>query len=419
MVFCPSRFIGFFSGRRFGKTQGFIRRFKVKALSAINFRYGYLTPTAGQNEEIFDQLLSDNDLRPFIKRTKTRPARMWLTNGSFLGMYSFQRANNTKGKHFDEIFADESQDLDGAAFWRCVRPMLSDRSGTAIVAGQLPSKSHWLYKDFYLPGQAAPGSALNPLDNGVARYRSWAIPSWQGPVFWTPEGKLELQIARAQLPDWLFKSQYGCEPLGAENAVFPPDRLQAVTRGDVPAGPQHGEKYIFGHDIGRIVDPGATVGMRVSDGLVVHAARFPRGMKHEDQARQIEQLAKRWNDALVCLDVTGGGGGGKRPADTVAGIYRDVISNSRAVFLPWQVKQEIVSCLCVQIEQEKLSIPAVFKPLLEELGAYEATYSSGLWHFSAPKGLHDDLAIALALAVWGRSKGWVSTSNEKAVAAWY
>ena len=422
VCFCDSRFIGFFGGRRLGKSECFKNRFKVKALVNSDFRYGYLTPTALQNEEVFESLLADEMLQPFIKHTKSRPCRMWLTNGSYLGMNSFQRSRNIRGKFFDEVWGDESQDLIGNDFWRVVRPMLSDRRGTAIVSGQLTSKMHWTHKDFFEPGQAPPGSPLNPLDDGKPRYRSWAIPSWRGPVFWDESGKKELEIARQQLPKWMFDVEYGCIPAAAHNCVFRPDDLEAISTATqtITTGTTFEGKFIIGHDIGRVIDSGATVVMRVSDGVVFHAARFPLGMKHADQARELASLSKRYNDALVCLDSTGGGGGGKKPADQVAGVYRDVIPNSRPVFMPWQTKGEIVSCLCLAVEQRKITIPPIHKGLLEEMAAYAAEYHSGYWHFSAPKGLHDDLVMGLALAVWGRSKGWVSTSTGPAVAAsWY
>lgn len=413
VCFSPSRFLGFFGGRRLGKSECFKNRFKVKALGNRDFRYGYLTPTSLQNEEVFEALLADEMMEPHIKHAKSRPCRMWLKNGSYLGMNSFQRSKNIRGKFFDEIWGDESQDLNGVDFWRVVRPMLSDRRGTAVVSGQLTSKMHWTYKDFFEPGQAAAGSALNPFDNGIPRYQSWAIPSSRGPVFWDEAGKKELEIARQQLPKWIFDTEYNCIPTAALNCVFRPDDLEAIqSGGTITAGPHYDGKFIIGHDIGRVIDSGATVVMRHTDGVVFHAARFPLGMKHADQARELETLSRRFNNALVCIDTTGGGGGGKTPADQVAGVYRSVIPHSRSVYMPWQTKGEIISSLCIAVEQRKIAIPKVHRDLLEEMSAYEATYSNGYWQYSAPKGAHDDLVIALALAQWGRFKKWNSWDEE-------
>lgn len=426
VLFCPSRFIGFFMGRRGGKSETFARRFKVKVLSNANFRYGYITPTALQNEEAFERLIGDEDLQPYIKRTKTRPCRMWLTNGGFLGMYSFQRSQNLKGRFFNEVWGDESQDLVGSEWWRVVRPMLSDRRGTMILSGQLPSKVHWTHRDFYEPGQAAPGSKLNPLDNGpdgtpTPRYASWAIPSWENTViFGTEDGKAELEIARTQMPDWMFRADYGCEPLGAQNAVFAPDRLAAVIGAEIPTEPNGA--FIIGHDIGRIRDCGATVvarfdGDRFEQGTVVYAKRFPLGMAHAEQATALKTLSDRFNKALVCVDATGGGQGGKHDDDAVK-IYHDVIKNCRSVFMTPATKPEIVTCLSVGIEQKTLGIPNEFRELIEELEAYEATYHNGYWRFSAPKGCKDDLIMGLALCTWARKKGWISRRTPGAVASW-
>lgn len=365
---------------------------------------GYLTPTAQQNEEQFESLVDYPGLQPHILKTKSRPCRMWMKNGSYLGMNSFQRSRNIRGKFFDCVWGDESQDLIGMDFWRVVRPMLSDRRGKAVVSGQLPSKAHWTYKDFYEPGQAEPGGKLNPLDNGIPRYRSWAIPSWEGPVFWDEAGKLELEIARQQMPEWMFDSEYGCKPTAALNAVFPPDRLDAITIDPSQIPENKSARFIIGHDIGRVVNPGTYVVMR-DDGYVVKSHSFPLGSLHEHQARALQAESERFGNAMVCVDSTGGGGGGKTEDDIVK-IYHDNIRGCQSVFMPWQVKPEIVACLCVAVEKKTIRIPSTHKKLLEQMGQYEATYVSGFWKFSAPKGLLDDYVMAMAICTWARKSGW-------------
>jgi hypothetical protein len=417
LCFCPSRFLGFFAGRRYGKSETFKRMFLLKALSRPGYRMMYLTPTAQQNEEQMDSLLSFDGIEPFIAKTKTRPSRLWLTNGSYLGMNSFQRSKNIRGRYFDSVVGDESQDLDGTSFWRVVRPMLSDRRGQAVVMGQLPSKTHWTYKDFYERGQAEPGTLLNPSDGGVPRYKSWAIPSSQGPVFWTEDGKRELEIARQQMPQWMFEAEYECKPTAAQNAVFPPDRLTAVTikaPADLPVRPDGNYARpkdalcVIGHDIGRVIDPGATV-VTSNKGLVLMSRRFPRGMKHEDQARELQKLSEAYGNALVCIDSTGGGGGsgGYQRGDDIVKIYHDNIRKCQSVYMPWQVKQELVTCLSVAVERGIVAIPEQFRDLLEEMSEYEGHYQNGIWRYSAPTGKHDDLVMGLALCTWALKRGWV------------
>jgi len=63
----------------------------------------------------------------------------------------------------------------------------------------------------------------------------------------------------------------------------------------------------------------------------------------------------------------------------------------------------------LSLEQKKIAIPEQHTALHEELAAYEYTIrGGGKVSYDAPAGMHDDLPIALMLALWG--KRYVSTA---------
>lgn len=71
-------------------------------------------------------------------------------------------------------------------------------------------------------------------------------------------------------------------------------------------------------------------------------------------------------------------------------------------------KTEIIQALALAFETAQVRIPND-ATMIGELQAYEQTQlPSGIWRYSAPDGMHDDMVMSLALAWHGcNNKPWL------------
>ena len=229
IVFHPARFQIAVGGRRVGKSWTAADRLGIRSLRRPKHRSMFLAPVASQCDEVFENMMAIDGIQDHIAKTRTRPNRVWFENGSRTEFRSLERPRNIRGKGLDDVIVDESQDVEENTYDAVIRPLVSDKQGSILLLGQFRGRD-WRYKKFFAPGADSPGTAANPVYNGVPLYKSWKIPSRMGPAFQTDAGRLELEIAEQQLPSFIFKQEYECEITANPAAVFPDDQLKRITR---------------------------------------------------------------------------------------------------------------------------------------------------------------------------------------------
>lgn len=412
VAFATERYLGLFCGRRWGKTYAFLNRATRRCLSRKRIKYWYVSPVYAQCVEKYSDLVSNNTLRKFIKKTILKPYPIIeFNNGSELGFRTFERPKNLAGSGLNEIWCDEIQDPKYVEmdFWPAIRPLLSDRRGTLVVSGQFSGKD-WKYKEFFLKGQE--GEHKDP------QYRSWNYPSNTGMVYQSDAGKEEFELAKAQLPRRVFEQQYLCLPMANAAAVFDHVDLERSKRGIKK--PNHAcESVVLGLDLGRVVDPSAMVGIDAADNSVVFAEKRPLDEKHQIGAKVASDIARRYNDATIIVDTTGGATGGHAGNnDAYVQHYREHCQTMRAFTISRENKTRIITNLCLAFEQGKISIPEEFEDLHKELASYEyKCNSNGQITYQGPGGHNDDMVIALALAWEGVRCGWYDSGNSSNMAS--
>ena len=175
-------------------------------------------------------------------------------------------------------------------------------------------------------------------------------------------------------------------------------------------------RYIIGCDPGQSVDPTAIAIVSVSYEdhkqvfRVGHLERLPLGTTYPAIAIHTRQLSDRLGGATVVLDETGVG-------RAVRDIFRDyelwpicvtitagteeTSTDSAHFHVP---KLQLVSRVQALLHTGQLLIQKELPEtpaLVAELQDFRATVTdSGRWTFGARAGAHDDLVLALALAVW-------------------
>ncbi len=177
--------------------------------------------------------------------------------------------------------------------------------------------------------------------------------------------------------------------------------------------------FIVGADIGQAQDPTAlAVVETVADGDEVrirHLERLPLGTPYPAVTRRIGKLTMTLPDAALVVDATGVG----RPVVDqlrTAGldpIAVTITAGKKVAFEDgaWRVpKAELVRALVVVFEGGRLKVAAGLryaKALSGELQAFQRKVTgAGRADYGATAGAHDDLVIAVALAVW-----WAATAR--------
>lgn len=409
-ILCPSRYIGVFAGRRYGKTKGILVPRAIKrCMERPGSRVAYIAPTHKLTKEIFRTML--RVMRPHVRRSDAQiPFVIEFTTGSEIWFYSWKNPDSIRGSGYSEVQFDEIQSCrDEDVFWQVVRPLVSDRRGAVVVAGQFRGKN-WFYKQFV---QRAGRDYVNGVwtDCAATPNRSaFIFPASTGIMYQDAGGKADLLDAKLSLPRVVFEQEYECIPVANQAAVFHQDDLTASIRGHVLTAPRQGFKYIAGLDLGAHRDQGAIVILELPSATVVYAEALPIGKRHEELAGMVAPIVRRFR-ALPVVDVTGGATGGHEEYDAYVKFYRKALPEMRSFTWTRQNKQRAVRVLSSLIEQRKISIPAEHRQLHEELGLFEFTYKPWGYDYHGPKGTRDNLVAALSLCASGWDNGWVGTGR--------
>jgi len=404
-VFAEERMLAFMAGRRYGKTFSFLNRATRRCLKTDRFPYWYIAPVYAQAKEQYDRFIGNPALGNFIDRAIMQPYPIiHFINGSTLAFRTFDRPANLRGSGLGEVFCDEIQSgYSESDFWPVIRPLISDKRGTLIIAGQFRGEN-WYYEQMYLPGQDGPHKRKG--------YKSWRFPSSDGLVYQSEEGKQELELVRQQIPRRVFEVEYECLPIANEAAVFDHQDLDRSKRGDI-RNSNACSSVVFGLDLGRVVDPSAQVGIDITTKEVVFAEKRPLGEKHEIGAKCASDIARRYGDGTIIVDTTGGATGGRAGSnDAYVKHYQKSCPTMRAFTINRENKERIIGNLSLALEQGQLAIPSAFEDLHKELASYEYKCSStGILSFQGPGGHDDDMVIALALAWEGVLRGWGNSGS--------
>jgi len=202
--------------------------------------------------------------------------------------------------------------------------------------------------------------------------------------------------------------------------------------------------YILGVDPGQSADPTALA-------LLEHDAavdptyrlrglyRFPLGTPYTELVRRIEDGLKRRSLSLcrVAIDATGVGA-------PVVDLLKAAIGQSRLYAItitggssvggtthdPHVPKRDLIANTSLILEQRRLRISTALdetEALVEELHGYRRIVAdSGQERYDAAGGLHDDLILALSLALWigdrtrahGRSRMYVAAGPVPSTDDW-
>jgi hypothetical protein len=362
------------AGRRFGKNEAMVSRVLDGSPQQRNgvldgFSWGWFAPTykiLDDSWRVFSRLF-DQIPGAYVNQSKYYAK---LPTGGVLECWSFEGGDDVgrSREYSGGIVVDE------AAMVQRLQAIYDDSLSALTV--KFPTAQIWftstpkgVINDFHTYYQK--GQGLDP------EWASWRFPTTANPHI--PASEIEKK--RREMPDHSFRQEYlaefideGVHPIGMTH-------IAACTR---PVS--EGEPVVWGVDLARSVDYTVALALDIS-GTICRAERWqtPWGVTRS-------RLNAILGPVVSYVDSTGVGDP----------IVEDLQRSGRQVVpmvFTARLKQQMVEGLIAGIQQHRVGFPDGW--LRKELEQLQAERIGATVRYRAPQGLHDDGAMALALAWHG------------------
>lgn len=380
----PSRYKVIVRGRRGGKTEEEIQGIVMDAVTNPG-RHWLVGPNYRQIKSIAwtrlkavldvdkDWVFNEQELYCYndnIRDSNGTPTRIELKGAD--------KEDSLVGVALKSLRVDEAALVKNNVWSLVLRPMLADYKAPAYFYST-PRGKNWFY-DLYMRGV-----------NGDEGWKSWRQPTSINKYI--PEE--EIAEMKRDMTEMMFSQEVMAEFLSEETGVFKKIRQCVVGSYKQPVV---GRFYVMGVDLAKTVD--FTV-LTVVDSVTREVVAWERfqDLAWSIQKLRVQELARKYNNALCVIDSTGVG-------DPVA---EDLSHSGLSLWYQGEKpgfkftndsKSQLINNLAIAIEQRRITFP--FEPVLvDELQAFEYSITDGgRIKYGAPDGKHDDAVISLALACW-------------------
>jgi hypothetical protein len=383
-IYAPERYSVIEASTKSGKTVGCMCWLTEQAwLGKTGHEFWWIAPIYEQSRIVFRRLSRGLTQGTFV--ANQAESTITLANGAVLRFKGADNPDSLYGEDVQACVIDEATRVKEDA-WFAVRSTLTATRGKVRIIGNVKGRRNWAYK---LARRAEAGEP----DMHYARIT--AYDAIQAGVL----NQHEIDDARSQLPEQVFRELYEAEPSDDEGNPFGINAIRECLE------PMHDDcdPVVWGWDLARAND--WTWGLALCDhGRVCRSERWNQsqyptldsdaddGSSHPQfwsvTLRRIRDLVGR---TPAAVDSTGPGG----PIDQALNDHK----NFEGVVFSQTRKQLLMEGLAVGIQQHALGFPEGI--LQVELEAYEYVYSRSGVHYAASEGMHDDGVCALALA-WYR-----------------
>jgi predicted phage terminase large subunit-like protein len=345
-------------GRRFGKTALGVRLLVETALSGRPA--AWYAPIYKDLSEVWRETV--RTVRAVTKRKSEQEKYIQLITGGSIDFWTLDDPDSGRGRKYQRVIIDEAAKARHLqqAWEQTIRPTLTDYKGGAWFLST-PKGRNFFSK---LHGRAA----WNPDE-----WAAWQMPTTDNPYI----DPAEVEAARAELPELVFRQEYLAEFLDFAGAVVKRDHLRYAT-------PPPGLTVTMGVDLAISTKTGAdytaAVALgRAQDGtLYVLDAQRVRAPFHQVLAF-IQSMADKWRPKSIAIE----------QVQYQAAVVQELL---RTTTLPVRG---------VTPERDKLTR---FQPLLARYEQHLVCHAPGLPGafddelLTFPVGKHDDQVDALSYA---------------------
>lgn len=328
-----------------------------------------------------------------------------ILNGSQCWFHSAEDPDSLRGPGLDFVVLEEAAQLKETTWTSVIRPELLDSGGSALII-TTPFGKNWVYAE-YLRGQ-------DPFSED---HISWQRTTYENPNI---DRKL-IEEDKKSFPDDIFRQEYLAQFVEGAGTTFRgirncfqgkinEDYYNVVKYKDgmrlVPKQPIKDKLVFIGIDLGKQRDFTVFIALD-EEGNLVGFERFNR-IDWAFQRKRLISFLKSFPRRFIMLDARG-------PGDP---FYDDLKKEDifvEPVKLTNITKREIIENLSIKLDEKGISGPFI-QMIVEELEAFSYRMShSGNIIYEAPKGFHDDVVLALAMAASKLRKivtDWISTSGK-------
>lgn len=369
----PARFPVVDCGRRWGKTLMGQNWISEGACNEGGENW-WISPIYPQSKAVFRDMTAAfrrGGADAVFKDVSQSELRIEFVNDAVIHFKSGDNPETLRGAGLRRAVMDEAARQKRDVWEEVVRPAVSDTGGRVMFL-TTPKGKNWFY-ELWTRGQ-------DPLQPA---FKSWRFPSSDNPKVLASD----IEQARQSLPVDVFSQEYLAEFLENSAGVF---RNIGACIGSIREEPLVGKEYYGGLDLARLTD--FTV-LTILDqaGRQVFWDRFNL-LDWTVQKERIIPVIRRYR-AKLNVDATGVG-------DPIYEDLRRAGLDVQGYKFTADSKKKLIETLMIGFDQKKISILDE-KVQTNELEIFEyAIGSSGMVHYSAPEGYHDDAVIALALAYW-------------------
>lgn len=364
-IFCKERIGVVEASTKAGKTVGCIAWLTEAAWRGrAGQNFWWIAPIYPQAKIAFRRL--KRALPPGTFTTNESELTITLLNGAVIWFKGADKPDSLYGEDVYACVIDEASRCKEES-WYAVRSTLTATRAPVRIIGNVKGRKNWAYQ---IARKAEAG------EPGMHYAKITAKDAVLGGVL----AQEEIEDARRQLPENVYRELYEAEPSDDEGNPFGIDAIRACIA-PLSEKPANG----WGWDLAKSVD--WTVGIALDgDGVVCGFERFQAPW--EETFARIGRATWR-TKALV--DSTGVGD------PVVERLRRTVGGNFQEFKFSATSKQQLMEGLAVAIQHHAVRFPD--GPVVAELENFEYEYTRTGVRYSAPEGLHDDCVCALALAV--------------------
>ncbi|HYF49506.1 MAG TPA: phage terminase large subunit [Planctomycetota bacterium] len=334
------------------------------------------------------------EARDVWEHHKSEHAFVYMKNGSRIEFHSAQAPDHLRGAGLDLVIIDEAADVSEYTWKHVIKPMLLESRGRALILGTPRGTQNWLHKLFLLGNQPEHDA-----------YKSFQKKSSDNPKI---EAK-DLEEYKLEMTDLEFRQEFDAEFIDGAGSVFP-TVLECVGSEVVRNAGRPGCLYATGIDLADQNDWTVICSISITDCKVEGFWRFHK-IGWFDQRERIANHLRLFPGPCL-IDSTGVGD------PIVQDMMRCFPSRVAPFRFNAQKKNELVKGLGIGLEKKMLTLPKNAPELISELQSFQCLDDGldsgmGLKRYGAPKGLHDDCVMALALAWWAKMSGeWGRSGGE-------
>ena len=367
-IFGPERYAVIEGSTKCGKTVACIVWILEAAMNGYRGQsFWWISPVYPQAKIAFRRL--KRGLSQELYTANESELTITLLNGATLAFKSAEKPDNLYGEDVYAAVLDEASRMREEA-WFAVRTTLTATRGPVRIIGNVKGRRNWAYSMARRAEGGEPGwgyaklTAEDAVDAGIVQAD-------------------EVEQARRQLPDAVFRELYYAEPSDDGGNPFGQGSIRSCV-GDMSGRPP----VVYGVDLAKSVDWTVVVGLD-DQGTV---CRFDRYQWPWEET--VKRLVNEIGLIPAVIDSTGVG-------DPIVERLQREISNVQGYNFSQTSKQKLMEGLAVAIQTSEIKYPD--GPIVSELESFAFEYTRTGVRYSAPDGLHDDCVMALALAVYGQN----------------